>query len=125
MCYDFIHTDVERLRRNFFYELKRETDAGFVCRGYAGKQSVVISLPASQTISVAVERYARNSDKVYCGVVGEQCSGRLLNAVCSRGKVCGACIDAKFQIVTYDDGQKYLFLCTPFSDEVVRIYFIR
>lgn len=117
--------DVERLRRDFFYNLKRETDACFVCGRYAGKQTVIISFSSSQAVSVTVKRYSRNDNKVYRVIVGKQSSGGLLYAVGSGGKVARPGIDAKLQIVTCDNGQQYLFFRTPFPDEAVCIYFIR
>ena len=125
LCYDFVHTDVEWFCRNFFYYLKRKANADFVCGRYAGKQPIVVSLSSSQPVSVTVECYPRNNDKVYCGIVGEQCSRRLLDAIRSDSKVGRTCIYAKFQIVTYDNRQEYFFLCTPFSDEVMCVYFVR
>ena len=121
---DLVHADVERFRRNFLYDLKRETNPSFVRGRYAWEQPVVISLSSSQTVSVAVECYAGNNDQVYCGIVGKQCPGRFFNAVCADSKVCRTCVGTKLQVITRDDGQKYPFLHAPFSDEAVRVHFI-
>ena len=84
-----VHTDVEWFCRNFFYYLKRKANADFVMRKVCGEatgRSIPFPLPRRLSVTDRM-LHPESHDKIYCGIVGEQCSRRLLNAIRSNSKI--------------------------------------
>ncbi len=69
-----------RFARDVGHHLKRECNAN-EWTSELWKESVIVSLSTSQSVSLFRESHARNDGEVYFPVVGEEASFRLLYAI--------------------------------------------